>query len=134
MNRAVGIGTYKELLPQPNCPPKDANQTSELLAYRLIPHFTAQENDFMSHAALGKPCPPHEDTCRWASCSFFINIDKCKAMNKLPSLKRKYKHIAHVKLGPLSGMTKLDHQSSHLDVWMFAAFDPLTSVIHTEPV
>jgi len=116
---------YWEDLPD-QCPPVDSVDDAIALAYRLVFSDPASIEHFKSHAALGKPPLPSVDGCRWASCSLFTSKDAVASIGRLPKMRAKGPHVAHVSIPQGSGKWKAS--GNHVDLWMYAGFDPLSAV------
>lgn len=118
---------YRETLPAmghgKTCPPTTAVHPKEEWVYRLVPSKDLTQECFDSHAKNGRPRPECVDACRWASCSVFSS-DKTE-LNKLPKPK-KMNFVAKFKINETAGRV-IAGKSGHLDLWMYATFDPLQS-------
>lgn len=115
--------TFFEELPE-KCPPSDAIDDDLGTAWRLIRNTRVSDNDFLSHAALGK-VNNAVDSCRWASCSLFTTESAATAKTKLPNLKG-CKPV-QVEIGKGSGMWL--QKGTHVDFWRYHDFNPLDNII-----
>lgn len=120
---------FKEPLPN-QCPPESASDSEITEAWRLVSANPPTQDDFKSHAALGKTMPPGVDPCRWSSCSLIATGPAAKAL--LPKIRARKTHIAKLSIPTGSGLYV--KQKSHIDFWMFSEFDPTLSVVDVEPV
>ena len=130
----MAANRFRETLPA-NCPPHDAAPLPAQTALRLVPADPACPADFDSHAAAGRQCPKSWAPCEWASCSMFIaNVRRevLTDLRKFPNL-RHMTQIAHVSVGPSAGVAKIK-ASGHIDLWMYATFDPVAAIIDMEPL
>lgn len=125
--------SYREDLPD-SCPPAEAAPPPSSDVYRLVATDTPTEEDFYSHAKLGKKKKPSGVCeCRWASCSVYdASSPKGYAqvvnLTKIPAL-RDRKYVALVTVDEKSGETiKSANGSSHIDLWMYEDFDPVGAV------
>lgn len=100
--------------------------------YRLVFSNPASIEHFKSHAALGKPAVPGVDSCRWSSCSLFTSKDAVSSIGRLPKMRAKGPHVAHVSIPQGAGKWKAS--GNHVDFWIYAGFDPLTSVQLVEAI
>lgn len=113
---------YKEQLPL-ECPPETAQRVSRMEVVRALQTGTPTQDDFRSHAALGKINKVGCSPCRWASCSVFVAPNK---LEKLPKI-RKLVYFAHLEIDQTSGVVQFGN-GGHIDLWMFSGFDPLAAV------
>ncbi|GGF79811.1 hypothetical protein GCM10007301_44890 [Azorhizobium oxalatiphilum] len=113
---------FHEVLPD-GCPPVTAEIVSKSVLLRFVEREVPVFDDFVSHAALGKPVPPGVCPCRWASCSFF----RVEKIGKLPSIKNK-PFIAYVELDHTAGLCNENAKNGHMDVWLSTKFDPNRAV------
>ncbi|MDE8350014.1 MAG: hypothetical protein POG74_11125 [Acidocella sp.] len=102
------------------CPPDDATVPEEAWVFRLVPSDPVELEHFDSHAKNSKLKPSGVDSCRWASCSVFRETT---SITKLPKPKG-MRYIAKFKINRQSGLIK-ESNHGHLDLWMFATFNPL---------
>lgn len=111
------------------CPPTDATEPEETWVFRLVPSDPVESKHFDSHAKINViPKPSSVDACRWASCSVYRETTD---ITKLPRV-RGMRFVAKFKIDRNSGLVK-EKKSGHLDLWMFAAFNPLdTCTIESE--
>lgn len=126
---------YKEALPL-NCPPVDASPLINQPVLRLVSSAHPTAKDFLSYAALGKPLNEDSDIddCCHASCSCFLynpKLDRGKSFRKLPKLAKR-KFVAILNLDTNSGVAQVKHASGHVDLWMYASFDPLAAIQKVE--
>jgi hypothetical protein len=117
--------SFREELPA-GCPPASAHEGECSAAYRFVSSATPDAQAFASHAALQKTRPPMIDSCRWASCSMYTDMDTIQKKRKFKNLKQ-YTHIALLKIGAGSG--KLIEEGSHIDFWMFDTFNPIGAIV-----
>ena len=115
---------YAEELPE-ECPPPHAEDVELGIVWRFVSGPDATAADFLSHAALGKPCANGADECRWASCSLIPTEDAMRAKAKLPGLRTKTPIKIQIPLG--SGRSISTAQ--HIDFWRYVGFDPLENLI-----
>lgn len=115
--------SYKEPLP-PGCPPPAATEQEIPKLIRFVRSNPPTEDDFRSHAALGKQCPKQVCPCRWASCSFFDSIRK--ELLKLPRF-RNFSHAAVIRVSTADGKVVAGAQG-HYDVWAYTHWDILGAV------
>lgn len=119
---------YRETLPE-SCPPAHAKPFVGRLI-RLVGPDALSAKDFDSRTKLGSvPFPGKE--CGCASCSMFlesISKDALLDMMKFPNLKKKTV-VALVNVDANSGLTETRGQ--HVDLWMFAQYDPLLNIADT---
>jgi hypothetical protein len=121
------IPEWREKLP-PDCPPRGAGPLTPQLLLRLTTSKSAKNDDFKSHAALGKKCPSGQ-LCEWSSCSMFLpSIDRSRLqeLRRFPNLKA-MKYVAIVSVDEKSRHAKVS-RSKHVDFWMYKGFDPITSI------
>jgi hypothetical protein len=120
---------FREKLPD-GCPPDAAHDGGCPDAYRLVSSAKLTVADFASNAAKQQPLPPNVDPCRWASYSFYADMDtvhkKRKAFKKL----REFTYVAKVEIAAGSGCVLID--GTHIDFWMFETFDPTAAIVHVE--
>ncbi|MEO5372190.1 MAG: hypothetical protein H7833_19145 [Magnetococcus sp. DMHC-1] len=125
-------GPFAESLPA-NCPPQDAVESDERVAFRCVKSSTPTDVDFYSYAKLdnlgiekrgrAKGVTP----CRWASCSVG-NIRYIRDMiKKFPRFRKSY--IVKIKLNREAGMIQPSN-NGHIDFWMYASFNPLGAIIY----
>ncbi|MBD3831861.1 MAG: hypothetical protein IE910_00700 [Brevundimonas sp.] len=86
--------------------------------YRLLEDSSLTPSAFDSYAALGKPCPPYIDACRFASCSLVLDTTP---MKKLPKFKNA-RWAAKVAIPVGAGRSK--QKGNHIDFWPYAGFSP----------
>lgn len=122
---------FWEHLPE-QCPPEEAVEQQIDLAFRVVFSNPVKLEHFKSHAALGRPKPPKVDNCRYSSCSLFTSKEAAKSIARLPRMRAKHPFVAHVTLPQGAGVWVA--QRDHIDFWLYAEFDPLTSVSLVEPV
>lgn len=125
---------FKEILPTMDppdtCPPSDATPPSRQCVVRFVLADPPTIDDFRSHNLLGQPRNPQVDACRWASCSVFSSLP---ALNKLPRIRERFKYFVTFEIDENSGVVKTG-RGGHLDLWMFASFDPLGNLICCAPL
>ncbi|MVT66877.1 hypothetical protein GPL21_17395 [Bradyrhizobium pachyrhizi] len=130
MNSKSAVATsnkWRENLP-PNCPPKDAGPLTPRLLLRLTSSSSFTDDDFKSHAALGKPCLGAK-LCEWSSCSMFLEgTSKAQLddLRKYPNLRSK-NVVAFVKIDSASGEGKVS-TGRHVDFWMYRSFSPRDNI------
>lgn len=112
------------------CPPPEASPPERQKVIRFVASAAPSAQDFWSHHALGKMKPPEVDPCRWASCSVFTTQP---AINKLPSIRRRFKFFVEMEIDETSGVIK-SGMGGHIDLWMFSAFDPLQAILRCSPL
>lgn len=101
---------------------------NEQVVLRFICAEKATPDDFKSYAALGNT-KVGVDPCRLSSCSFRVRdtpIHVLAGMRKLPGLKH-CTHLAHVLVDENSGKAKISSYG-HIDLWLYASFDPLKAI------
>lgn len=134
--QSLASSEFKETLP-PNCPPNGASNPAPQVVLRLVSRQAVSEEDFSSHAKLGKTPPSKVCPCRWASCSVFSTSSgehRTKAHVKLPKLRGK-RYVAEVQLTPTSGLVQYaSSNSGHIDFWMFSTFDPVENVLDVKSI
>lgn len=121
---------FLEDLP-PECPPKEAQDGDVGIAYRAIVDETPTTDDFKSYAALGRSSSS-VDSCRFASCSLYTCKDKAKNIFSLPKKRHEFKYLATLEIKRGAGLALM--RKKHVDLWMFAGFNPLSAVISVEPL
>ncbi|WP_331297445.1 hypothetical protein [Methylobacterium oryzae] len=96
--------------------------------WRLVAAQQVAADDFDSHAKQGK-MPPNKsvDLCRWASCSFFTSKARLQDLVALPKMRAKYSWAAEVSVPTGAGVSK--SHNAHVDLWMWASFDPVSAVV-----
>jgi hypothetical protein len=115
---------YKEPLATADCtcPPFGAVTPQDTVGYRLVMNIPVTNNDFKSHAALGKRKPRDVDDCSWLSCSLFDSPAKLLNVKGLPKISGKWKGIVCVKLDSSAGPIKAN-TTGHIHWWPYTAFD-----------
>ncbi len=107
--------SFCEPLP-PSCPPASA-QDKELEGFiRLVENDVPVEQDFWSHAKLGRQRPPEVDECSWASCSL-ISQGKAITLLKNPRHANKKAISVHLKKG--HGVWLAD-KPNHVHFWRYS--------------
>jgi hypothetical protein len=125
---------YKEVLPD-QCPPEGALDQPLPGVWRKVSTKDFSEQDFLSHAALGKPRSPIVSECHHASCSFFQSKDKLiNVFTRLPKSRKKPLAVVKLDIPIGSGLSVRNEKTGHIDLWMFGGFSPIESVISLEEV
>jgi hypothetical protein len=73
-------------------------------------------SDFLSHRKLGKLQPIDIDTCRWASCSFYLSETSVRRIKKF-----KDSRVAKLDIPAQNGM--MIERNGHVDFWAFEGVD-----------
>jgi hypothetical protein len=126
---------YREDLPT-NCPPSGAGALGSQVVLRLITGKTACDEDFKSHAALGKKCHGHASPCTAAACSVFAESTSQHGVTdlaKLPKL-RDRRFVARLNVDASSGLAEMSSHGNHISIWMFKSFDPVKAVVSVAPL
>jgi len=124
---------FKEELPA-QCPPADAGPLLPQRLLRLTENQSFTDADFMSHAALGRPCFNGKH-CEWSACSMFLpTISKTQLddLRRFPNLRRK-SVVAYVEVNQQSGVGTIS-KTKHVNLWMFKSYDPVKHITRWVPV
>lgn len=129
---------FKEVLPG-NCPPKGATTFQEQVVIRIVTKEKVNDEDFLSHSALGVPCPEAVSLCVCSACSLWSGsqaVSNIIGFSFLPKLKEKFKltHLAHLTIDQNSGVGSVNRRNGHISFWMFDSFDPVAAVVKCEPL
>jgi hypothetical protein len=119
--------SWREKLPS-DCPPKGAGPLAAQELIRLASSKQYCDDDFKSHAALGKPCQ-NGKLCEWSSCSMFLpSVTKAQLddLRKYPNLRTK-KIVLYVKVDQQSGEGVIS-KAKHVDFWMYQSYNPIKHV------
>jgi hypothetical protein len=126
---------WREPLPD-GCPPPSAAPLDEQIVLRFVPSQTVKDGDFDSHAALGGRRPDTVSVCDHRACSVFLSTKKREELEDIrktsPRLRR-MRYLAHVRINHAAGVGRVN-QKAHVNLWMYAAFDPVGAVVHFEPL
>lgn len=127
---------YLEQMPElgGQCPPTDAFEPKELLAYRLLKNNTPALDDFFSQVKNGTIKTEGRDdnfVCRAHACSINTSLDATRCLTKLPKFKR-HSSVAKLNLGVSCGRL-LGGGGTHYDWWIYAACLPLSIITDVLP-
>jgi len=112
---------FKESLPEVDrCPPTEAMAVARKGIWRFVNNNPATDDDFKSHHALSKPCPPQVPICKWAATSFFT--EKRTAFICLPKPRKRYRYIAKMDITQNCGVSILEN--GHVNLWRYDTFSP----------
>lgn len=108
-----------------NCPPSGAGHTSKTVFLRLVgpgkkTKADITEEDFASHAALGKQCSSARQLCSFKACSLLLRTISREAilgLVKLPNLRSK-NAVAFTLIDESSGVIDVDSKT-HANLWMY---------------
>lgn len=114
---------YKEKISDLSCacPPGSAVLPTLHRGYRLVKNIPATDDDFKSHAALGKIKPLDIDECSWSSCSLSNSVDKLINLKGLPKIKDS-KAILGINLDISSGPIETNDKG-HINWWPYDSFN-----------
>jgi len=114
---------FKESLPEEGgqCPPSEAAPVARSEAWRFVNHNPVIDDDFKSHHARSKPCPPSVPVCKWAATSLFTK--KKTAFKYLPKPRSRYRFIAKINISPTCGVSILEN--GHINFWRYDTFSPI---------
>lgn len=115
---------FNEPLP-PSCPPSYSSNGALGQVWRLVKNNPPDENDFLSHAALGK----HDytnDPCGFASCSFWQKEEQAREKQKLPKLRDR--KLAELNIPAGSGHWVIK-KNGHVDFWRYQGVNILSQVV-----
>lgn len=127
--------SYREALP-PDCPPPDAKPLSKQIVIRLVPENPASDENFDSHAKLGKkPGRSGCTACELSSCSVFIEPEHAEQITDLPKYPkiRGMRFKVRLLIDASSGIAIIE-ASGHVHLWMFKSFDPLKAIQNYDPL
>lgn len=124
---------FAEKLPDA-CPPPEASETKFNPAYRIVRANPPNQGCFASNTKLGQHQPAGVDPCRFASCSLFTDIQKAKNIARLPKFRNSEPKIAKLLLPATAGVSILNKETKHIDLWFYEGFDPLSAIVTLEEV
>jgi len=119
------VQSYAEPLPE-NCPPLEAKESTPQKVWRLVRTTSPTQDDFRSHAFMGKPCPARICACMASSCSVFKLSPKKPPVFNLPKFKNKF--VATLDIGEGSGKIIENDSTGHIDLWIYKEFNPLLHI------
>ena len=109
--------------------------TDDMVVMRMSNESSPTQQCFVSFAALGLD-PGDNDPCEFASCSMFTTNkpnDFEQAIRRLPGIKWK-KSVFFLKTNKNMGRYDLNKKSKHVNMWFYAACNPVNAVYHVQAV
>lgn len=132
MHAVVADQVWREPLP-PACPPLESQPLMPQVLLRLCGPEPICEMDFASHVALGrKPLP--KEACKFSACSMYLastSPETIRDLRRFPKLKHKTA-VAKVMVDPSAGVAHIE--SHHVNIWLYASFDPVVAVKAVIPI
>ena len=117
---------YEEDLPI-NCPPNGAEDKERTSVCRFLPYPEGDARNFYSHHKLGKKTG-NAPECRAKSLSLFNSrgVQVVVAAKKTAFFKKMKICLMNI---PRGAGKSIEDATGHIDLWMFADYDPSQSVV-----